>query len=408
MSRYDPKVYEVDVEIATGHTLKVGTAEISATEMAMLDGITAGTVAASKAVVVNANKDAGDFRNLDAVNIDAGSSGVAGSVDVFPATAARGKLVLACANQTGDTAVTLQADAMGQATTVHIPDTTLASTYVVQTTTAVPVAKADVLNRGGALGAHTFAVGAEGGNVINVAVQLVDAANNDLAVRGSVLAYLSDDSNGDSLTATAPSGGMVIGTDGVAIPVTPALVNALLVDGNLAISATAEKFKTTQTAAFMIGGVSHTKAATDNLTFSDAHVITASKFGVILIQINAAGTVSTKVPASPQAYDNAGAALAALPAADAGNVALGYIAIENNAGDWTANTDDLTNASDVTTAAFNDATEVSIGGPKMWQLVSESDGDIDLNITEAGVKTWYLVVVNPDGLLRVSGAITFA
>ena len=42
----------------------------------MLDGITAGTVAASKAVVVDANKDAGSFRNitltgeLDAATLD--------------------------------------------------------------------------------------------------------------------------------------------------------------------------------------------------------------------------------------------------------------------------------------------------------------------------------------------------
>lgn len=179
-------------------------------------------------------------------------------------------------------------------------------------------------------------------------------------------------------------------------------------DGALAISATAEKFKTTQTAAFLVGGVSHTKAATDDLVFTAAHVITASKFGVILVQINAAGTVSTKVPASPQAYDDAPTALAALPSADVGNVALGYIAIENNAGDWTANTDDLTNASDVTTAAFNDATEVAIASPKAWQLTSESDGDIDINITESGVATWYLVLVNPQGSIQASGAITFA
>ena len=49
------------------------------------------------------------------------------------------------------------------------------------------------------------------------------------------------------------------------------------------------------------------------------------------VQINDAGTVSTKVPAATQAYDTAPLALAALPSADAGNVAIGYIAIANNA-----------------------------------------------------------------------------
>lgn len=39
---------------------------------------------------------------------------------------------------------------------------------------------------------------------------------------------------------------------------------------------------------------------------------------------------------------------------------------------------------------------------------SEADGDIDLNITNTGAGTQYLVVVLPNGSLVVSGAITFA
>lgn len=255
----------------------------------------------------------------------------------------------------------------------------------------------------------TFVIGAEGGNVINVGIQLEDADGADLAARGSVQAYLSDDANGDSLIATLPDGGIAIGTDGVLVPVAQVMADGIVVDGDLAISATAEKFKTTQTAAFVINAVSHLKAATDNLVFSEAHVIELSKFGVILIQIDAAGTVSTKVPKTPQDYVDAPTALAALPAADAGNVALGYIAIANDGVEWTANTDDLTNASDVTTAAFNDTAEVALGAvPKTFRLVSEVDGDIDLNITESGADTWYLILVLPNGLLVVSGAITFA
>jgi len=41
-------------------------------------------------------------------------------------------------------------------------------------------------------------------------------------------------------------------------------------------------------------------------------------------------------------------------------------------------------------------------------LISESDGDIDITLSEAGVATWYLVIVTADGRLWVSGAITFA
>lgn len=41
-------------------------------------------------------------------------------------------------------------------------------------------------------------------------------------------------------------------------------------------------------------------------------------------------------------------------------------------------------------------------------VISESDGDIDITLTESSTGTWYLVLVAPDGKLLVSGAITFA
>jgi hypothetical protein len=129
------------------------------------------------------------------------------------------------------------------------------------------VAEMNVLN--GAPMDASFVVGAEGSNAINVAIQLKDADGADLAVRGSVRAYLSDDATGDSVIATATSGTVAIGTDGLLI--------------------------------------------------------------------------------------------------DTGNVAK-----------------------------------------KCFQLTSESDGDIDITITEAGVKTLYLILVMPNGKLKASGAITFA
>jgi len=44
----------------------------------------------------------------------------------------------------------------------------------------------------------------------------------------------------------------------------------------------------------------------------------------------------------------------------------------------------------------------------VWTAQSESDGDIDIVITETGADTWYLVTVLPDGSQVVSDAITFA
>ena len=40
-------------------------------------------------------------------------------------------------------------------------------------------------------------------------------------------------------------------------------------------------------------------------------------------------------------------------------------------------------------------------------VISESDGDIDVTLTESTAKSFYLVLVLPGGKLAVSGAITF-
>lgn len=41
-------------------------------------------------------------------------------------------------------------------------------------------------------------------------------------------------------------------------------------------------------------------------------------------------------------------------------------------------------------------------------FTSEADGDIDVNIVEAGAATWYVIAVLPNGKLSASAAITFA
>lgn len=90
----------------------------------------AGTVEASKAVVVDANKDIASFRNVTVTNLDAGASGTAGTVDVFPTTAAKGKLAISCTDQTGNTTVSLVAGAMAAARTLTIPDPGAAASFV--------------------------------------------------------------------------------------------------------------------------------------------------------------------------------------------------------------------------------------------------------------------------------------
>lgn len=92
------------------------------------------------------------------------------------------------------------------------------------------------------MGAPAIVVGAEntGAGTINVAIQLKDSAGADLAVRGGVLAYLSDDAAGDTVAGTAPDGGWAIGTDGMLIPLV-ADKTAMLVseaDGDIDITIT--------------------------------------------------------------------------------------------------------------------------------------------------------------------------
>jgi len=61
-----------------------------------------------------------------------------------------------------------------------------------------------------------------------------------------------------------------------------------------------------------------------------------------------------------------------------------------------------------TVAIGTDGTLVELG-TDFYQLISETDGDIDINITEAGgADTFYLNLVMPTGKLVTSSAITFA
>lgn len=139
------------------------------------------------------------------------------------------------------------------------------------------------------------------------------------------------------------------------------LADGLLTIGTLAISGVAaEKFKTTTTTNYTIGGIAYVKAATDNLVFSAADTINVGAavgdfWGGWIVQIDAAGTVTTKSVGADQVYASEAAAIAALPAVDAGNVQVGYITVQANSDvAWTANTDDMTPASDCQAANFYD------------------------------------------------------
>jgi hypothetical protein len=155
---------------------------ISATELGYIDGVTAGTALASKAVVLGASKDiatitsatittltstTGNVTTVNATNIDAGASGTAGSVDVFPANASKGKATITCTDQTGDTAVSVVVGAMGAARTITLRD---------------PGAAASILTTTDATAAATTATAVEISRTCDVSSRVVNATASTLTV----------------------------------------------------------------------------------------------------------------------------------------------------------------------------------------------------------------------------------
>ena len=85
-----------------------------------------------------------------------------------------------------------------------------------------------------------FTIGAENTNAINVSIQLVDRDNgNELAERVALQWYLAADANGDTI-ASAPSGGIAIGTDGLLIEHTNNIAGTVIseADGDIDVTLT--------------------------------------------------------------------------------------------------------------------------------------------------------------------------
>ncbi len=105
---------------ATGQAQDFGTNGIKADVIAESTNATGVTV---DGVLL---KDAG----VTATNIDAGASGTAGSIDIFPTTAAKGKIALAATANTNNDTTTITNAAQGGAYTYTIPDSGGAASFV--------------------------------------------------------------------------------------------------------------------------------------------------------------------------------------------------------------------------------------------------------------------------------------
>lgn len=178
--------------------------------------------------------------------------------------------------------------------------------------------------------------------------------------------------------------------------VTLAPVDCVTTHGNIAVSATTHLFKTTQSAIYWIGGVSNTKIATDLLTFSAADTINTAAgaglfWGIWLIQIDIAGTVSTKSPAANQVYTSSALAIAGKPSPDAGNLELGYILVQSkNSTKWTANTDDMVAGSDCNAVSIVDVTEYAGTWDTSWPAGGQYQMGFGTTDPDA-VTTWYTI-----------------
>ena len=139
--------------------------------------------------------------------------------------------------------------------------------------------------------------------------------------------------------------------NGVIVPAGTGIVTA----PTLGIDSNAAKYLAAA-GRYMFAGVSYEKAAVTAQVFTATHVVSATKFGSITIQVSNAGVYSTKVPGATQttamAYTTLAAAQAARVAPTAGQIAVGYIDISAGVADWTANSSDMTNGSGATTVAF--------------------------------------------------------
>ena len=165
---------------------------------------TAGTATASKPLILDANK------HVDAVRTAALYIGATGAETQMTATAAQLNFLSGVTAGTSAASKAVVLDASSKISAMDITALKIGGTTVSSTA-------AELNLNDGKIASATITVGTEAANVINVGIQLKDAAGADLARRGFIQAYLSDDANGDSIVATAPDA-VAIGTDGLYMP----------------------------------------------------------------------------------------------------------------------------------------------------------------------------------------------
>lgn len=118
-----------------------------------------------------------------ATNFDAGASGTAGTVDIFPSTAAKGKIQIAAANSAGDTTTTITNASQAGARTYTIPDAGASASFVMtagaQTVAGVKTFSSDVTLGTGVtldLDSATVTLSSNAATITKYAVQVTSEA----------------------------------------------------------------------------------------------------------------------------------------------------------------------------------------------------------------------------------------
>lgn len=126
-----------------------------------------------------------------------------------------------------------------------------------------------------------------------------------------------------------------------------ALQDGVLTPQTLSIGVDPTQYNTFVFPATRINGATYPESSDNSdRSFDEAHTVTATKYGVIVIlSTNADVGEISSVASSPQAYDTAQEAIDARATPNPGTVENGYIVIHAGVADWVANTDSLAGVS---------------------------------------------------------------
>lgn len=293
--------------------VSVNGTDLTGAELGFVDGVTAGTVTASKAAVVDSNKDIGDFRNLDVTNLDAGASGTAGTVDVFPTTASKGKLIVSATDNTGNTNVTITNAAHGQATVVTIPDVGLATSYVVQSTAALTAAEANFLD-GATAGTQVASKAVIANSDVNIGV--VKATELHIGATGAEVQVTADVPSLNALVKLSETVAFGAFTDG------GGAVGTFDLTGTIPVGATYLSSAVTAVTGF----AGDTSAL---LTIGDGSDVDRYNTGTINVFATAANGIEAGIPSGVRYHATAATVkLTITTAADFTSVSAGSVTIE--------------------------------------------------------------------------------